>query len=240
MLMKKELIIAKLKEIIDEKGTECLSSDSAEEVYRQLCEAGVEKQQTAAVNHTLLMGLPQFCRQQKALDKETVSEKIQKNCYFRKSYADDLADIYISLYSKENQKAWKQKENTGLKSFLKKEHTIEWNGYEMWEIDNVYVDCSYHAVITIKSATESAYDKELEKMLKKNPFLDEKKIYEFFRNSMIHYLDSKFSSYCDANDYYPPVSEDFEAEEYAESWCAQHGFDLLDFEGGGETSDYQY
>ena len=92
--MKKELITAKLKEIIDEKGTEYLSSDSAEEVYRQLCEAGVEKQQAAAVNHTLLMGLPQFCRQQKALDKETVSEKIQKNCYFRKSYADDLADIY--------------------------------------------------------------------------------------------------------------------------------------------------
>ena len=122
MLMKKELIAAKLKEIIDVNGTEYLSSDSAEEVYCQLCVAGVEKQQAAAVHHTLLMGLPQFCRQQKALDKETVSEKIQKNCYFRKSYADDLADIYISLYSKENQKAWKQKENAGLNSFLKKEH----------------------------------------------------------------------------------------------------------------------
>ena len=79
--MKKELITAKLKEIIDEKGTEYLSSDSAEEVYRQLCEAGVEKQQAAAVHHTLLIGLPLFCRKQKTLDKSAFSEKIQKDCF---------------------------------------------------------------------------------------------------------------------------------------------------------------
>lgn len=82
-------------------------------------------------------------------------------------------------------------------------------------------------------------DNGLNHLLSNNPFLDEERIGDYFCKKLINYLDKELQAYCESDDYYPPVGDDFDAEGCIETWCYKNGFSLLSFNGVGETDGYE-
>ena len=232
-------IAAKLKEIIDKEGPNVLL-DSPYEVYLELLNNGTADRKTAAaILHTFLMDIPGLLADNGEHSLEGISKAIQRECFFRKNISDRIAEVYISLYSKENAGSWNSRQLAGLKSFMEQEWEIEWDGNAKWDGGQGYVECDYHATINIAPIEGKINDSTLDRMLRKNPFLSDEFIAEYFQDSLFAYLDSEFEEYCTCDDYYPPVGEDFEAESYAEDWCKDHGFELISFDGEGSTGDYE-
>ena len=233
-----EKLIRKLKAIIDQEGLNYLTSDPYR-VYIMLLSSGIaDKKICAALLHTLLMDIPSLYLNH-TCDEDNAIEVIMKECCFDRETASMFADMYQELFSEENIQEWKRKDQSGLISFLRKELSVSWNGTGIWERDDVYVSCEYHADIILKAILSDFRDIGLMHMLRDNPFLDEEAISEYFRKSLISYLDKEFQEYCECDDYYPPVGEDFDAEGYVEEWCNDRGFSLVSFEGEGETGDYE-
>ncbi len=226
-----------LKEIIDRKGLNILT-DSPYEVYKELL-SETDKKTAVLVFHTLLMDIPDLVKNKKIIGKEELSKLIQKECFIKKGVSDSLSDMYLSLYSNDNQGSWNNRKLHGLKSFLNQEWEVEWNGSAEWDGGQVYVACDYHATIVIASDEGNLKDSKLDQMLLKNPFLEDEAIADYFQESLFDYLDGEFEEYCTCDDYYPPVGEDFEAESYTEEWCKEHGFELVSFDGEGSTGDYE-
>ena len=52
-------------------------------------------------------------------------------------------------------------------------------------------------------------------------------------------LDQEFDDYCTEDDYYQPVVEDFEAEEYAREWAEERNIKLISFEGEGSGRGFE-
>ena len=52
--------------------------------------------------------------------------------------ADQLAEIFLSLYSDGNKDEWKQKDMEGLSAFLNEDFRCTWNGFSVWDEGNGY------------------------------------------------------------------------------------------------------
>lgn len=232
-------IAARLKKIIDKEGPDAIIS-APYKVYQELLKSGkADKKTAAAMLHTFVMEIPKHLSDKEEHSLEEISKAIQRECFLKKSASDSVAEVYLSLYTKENGDAWDNRRLSGLKSFLEQDWEIEWDGEAQWDGGQVYVDCDYHATIVIAPIEEKINDPTLDRMLKKNPFLGDDVIAEYFQESLLAYLNKEFEEYCTCDDYYPPVGEDFEAESYTKDWCRDHGFELVSFDGEGSTGDYE-
>ena len=76
-------------------------------------------------------------------------------------------------------------------------------------------------------------NKDLQKLLKKNPFMTKESIYAFYEKKLKKYLDPEFEEYCTCDDYYEPVVEAFELTYDVEHWCKENGFEVISYEGDG-------
>ncbi len=234
----KERIVELLKEIIDREGPNYLT-DYPFEVYLKMKEdPDIDPEMSASLLHTLVLDIAKPIRGSKRIPKDALAEQIKQKCHFTQKDADWFADLYLSLYSNANKAKWKGKKNSGLQEFLKRKWVAVWDGYSRWDDGNVYVECTYMATFTISALDSWKADKTLEAELRRNPFLTDEDVAQHYIDRLNKYLDGKFNWYCTCDDYYPPVAEDFEAEEYVEDWCKENAFELVDFEGDGNTSDY--
>ena len=175
--MNNELIVNKLKELINSNGPDCLAS-APYEVYKALIEA-----QTRSDGSSVTAG-------NSAADKKTAAmllyvlitcpqgsydaASIQSACSLNKKAAESIADIFSSLYSAENMAAWENNSFVGLHDFLAGELKISWTGEATWYpdgvepsqhrsyshygyrksygeiLEEVCVSCSYEAEIVLK------------------------------------------------------------------------------------------
>lgn len=183
-------IIEKLKELIDNNGPEYLA-DNPYETYRVIVAAAPDK---AVLAGAILMLLSVGVWDSAILikDQDEISKKIQKECCFNKKMSDSLSDIIGSLYSEDNSTEWKNKCNEGLKQFLKHDHTFNWEGFSVWDAGSGTIDCFYDAEIVLHPTKAAGKIKELEKLLKKNPFMTEEAVYKFFEKSLEDYLNSEY------------------------------------------------
>ena len=232
-----EIILGQLKDLIDKNGPDFLK-DKPHAVYKALVEANPENTVTAGA---ILMLLASGIWDSVKLinDCGEISGKIQKDCCFNKKMSERLANIILALYSKDNKAEWKKKKDDGLECFLAQEQTFRWEGYACWDAGNCTMDCYYDADITLKPTKEAGLNKDLQKMMKKNPFLSEEAIYKFYEKALDEYLNREFEEYCTCDDYYEPVVEDFELESYVESWCKKNGFKIISCEGEGRDGGYE-
>ena len=231
-----KLIIGKLKELIDKNGLDYLT-DKPHSVYKELAE---KDQNNAIIAGAILMLLASGIWNGAKLikDKDELSKKLQKDCCFNKKMSDRLAYIIQTLYSKDNKAEWKNRKGEGLEQFLAQEHTFRWEGFSVWDAGNGTVDCFYDADVILKPTKEVKNNKELQKRLKKNPFILLEAIYNFFDEELCDYLNREFEEYCTCDDYYQPVVEDFELEYRVNEWCKKYGFEIVSCEGGGRDGGY--
>ena len=68
--------------------------------------------------------------------------------------------------------------------------------------------------------------------------MKEEQIGLYFEKQLKEVLDREFLEYVTEDDYYEPVVEDFEAEYYAKEWGKKNGFELISFDGNGDTGEY--
>lgn len=227
----------KLYDIINREGFDYLK-DKSYEVFLELNgKTLADKFMASAIFSTLVMGIPGEAR--KTESPEDLSKTIRKRCRFMKSLADQLAEGYTKLFSKENSTQWKTMEHSGLVEYLAEKQTVLWNGFAVWERGNCTMDCVFTAEIVIQPTEAIKEDKKLSSDLKKNPFLQKDKIAEYFEKLLKSWLENDFEEYCTEDDYYPPVVEDYELDYCVKEWCGKHGFNLISCKGSGEDKGFE-
>lgn len=232
-----ERMIEKLKELIDKNGYDYLT-DKPITVYKELEEAAPDEIITAgAILMLLVCGVWDDAK--RIGDKEELSGKLQKKCGFNKKMSDKLTDVIQTLYSEDNKAEWKNKRDEGLVQFLKNNHTFKWKGFSVWEVGNGSVDCFYNAEIELHPTKMAGQNKDLQKLLKKNPFMTKESICKFYEKKLTEYLDSEFEEYCTCDDYYEPVVEDYHLTYDVEHWCKENGFEVISCEGEGNDGGYE-
>ncbi len=234
-----EAMVKMLKEIIDRNGPNYLT-DKPYQVYEKLLKSGaVDMKTAAALLHILAVGLLESVDPGK--DAEQLSDLIQRECSINKQMADRLAIVLHILYSQDNKREWRRKEKEGLTQFLKEDLSYKWKGFAVWDAGNGTVDCHYEARIILRPKKEVSDNKELAKLLAKNPFTTKETIRNLFTKRLQEYLDCEFEDYCTEDDYYQPVVEDFGSNlEYdLEQWSEKNGFDFISCEGNGDDGGYE-
>ncbi len=231
-----KLIVDKLKGLIDKNGPDCFRDDPYS-VYKELVET-VRDSTMIAGAILMLMSTGMWDGAKLIKDYEVLSSKIQKESFFKKKMSDQLAEIILSLYSEDNKAEWRHKRNEGLTQFLQQDHTFKWDGFSVWYEGNGTVDCFYSAEMVLLPTEGVTGNKDLQMLIKKNPFMTMEAIFEFFESMLKEYLDSEFEEYCTCDDYYQPVVEDFELTYYVEKWCKENGFEPISCEGEGGDGGY--
>jgi len=227
----------KLQEIVSREGWDYLT-DFPWEVYRELLKTKAAKKADAAIIlMSLVTGVPTAAR--KESDAKKLAVQIERKTGFKTPVAERLADLYELLCSPGNTEALNEKHEAGMRAFLSKDWQFSWDGEENWEFSGGYLPCEYHAEILFRPIEEEIRKTEIQKRLDKNPYLTEEQIDEFFAERLAGILDREFREYVTEDDYYEPVVEDFEAETYAKEWAEKNGFEMISFEGDGDTGEYE-
>ena len=230
-------IAGKLKELIDKNGPAYLVEEPYR-VYNELIETKSADRKTAgAILCFLVSGMAGNADH--SGNEIELSKAIQKECGFNKRVTDRLAEIILCLYSSTNRRMWKKMDGEGLQAFLDEEFVYTWKGFAVWDEGNGTVDCSYEANIVLKPTEEAAKDKELTRLLKKNPFMEKDEIHKVFEKKLREYLDYEFEEYCTEDDYYQPVVEDFEIEYRVTEWSKKNGFEVIACDGDGGDGGYE-
>lgn len=233
-----ENIVSYLKEIIDKNGYSYIK-DKPYDVYSELIDNyHVENKIAAAILYFLITTKNEINYDSNFDD---FSKTIQKECSLNKKMADIITSIMFSLYSKNNKKDWMNKESLGLKEFLNEDFVINWKGETTWDCGQGTVDCHYKADIVLRPTKDIKKDKQLETLLKNNPFLTKKKIYDLFKDSLENYLDEDFEYYCTCDDYYEPYVEDFNGnlDFDIKKWCENNGFNFISCDGDGYSDEFE-
>ena len=232
-------IVNCLKEMVDRYGPSSLADDPYR-TYKELIGTGAADRKTAsAILYVFANGVLEHIDSD--YNVSSLSETIRNECSLNKKMADRIAMILQNLYSSEHKKEWKSKDLEGLKDFLAEEFVCAWKGYAVWDAGNGTVDCHYEAEITLEPTEAISEDKELVKLIKKNPFMRKEAIHDLFSKRLMKYLDDEFEDYCTCDDYYQPVVEDFSSNmEYdIPEWCKRNGFEFVSCEGDGYDGGYE-
>jgi hypothetical protein len=232
-----ERAAVELKKIIDCSGPRILS-EKPYMVYQEMMQSDDVDRKTASMILYLLINNI-HSQIDSGSTPDFISEKIRKKCCLNESAADYMSEIMCSLYTKENEESWKEKEREGLKKFLEEDFACEWNGYSVWDAGNGTVSCYYQAKIILKPANKAAANKDVLQMLNENPFTSKETIHDYFEKELCSYLDSIFEEYCKCDDYYQPEVEDFDIEGYVSEWTDKCGFGVLVCEGEGDDGGYE-
>lgn len=225
-----------LKQIIDREGVNYLSTSSYA-VYNELLKTDpADKCLARLILITLLAGAVQRV----ADDEAALSAYIQKECCLKKSVSDKLAGLYVSLFGTENRREWDHKTDEGFRKFCEKQWHFDLEAHGIWYGGNVHIDADCYASVDIEVDNSSVVRRELEKLLKKNPFTPAETIYSYFDKKLEKELSSDFDEYVSCDDYYPPVAEDYDSnfEDLILEFCKRCGFKLISYECDGETSDF--
>lgn len=115
MIKEDEDLVIRLKEIIDNNGLD-YQNQTPFQVYKTITESNCgERKIASAILYVLINGtIPNDVFR---MSLEELSKRIQKECDLNRNISDRLASIFLSLYSENNEKEWKERENEGLKSF---------------------------------------------------------------------------------------------------------------------------
>ena len=235
----KTAIAQRLKEMIEENGLDYLKENPFE-IYSLLLDEKVAS--PLSIRMILLTLLAQVHLKAKELaDPKAIARYIQRSCCLNKEMADFLSSIFAEVFSAENQEEWEKKAGMGFDDFCSQEWKFSWNGDSVWRCRGGSMDCSCSATAAIKIVDTQQVGNELKKMLEKNPFTASDESFGYYQSMLCELLDSDFDEYCTAEDYYPPVVEDYAGNfaDIVNKFCKEHGMELIASEYNGELSDLE-
>lgn len=238
--MKLDTLNVFLKQIIDKHGFKYLNSN-AFDIYENLIESKTIDHRYARILLLTLLAKVYEQANSEDVDISKLSNYIQKELFLKKSIADEFAHLYLALFKPENILEWDNRHAEGLKEFCDREWSFPWDGLEVWYASNVHVDCRFSAEATIRVCDKRLVEEDMKKAVETNPFIQAAEIYEKYHDELCTLLDNDFEDYAQADDYYPPVGEDYDSNymDILETFCKEHGFEVISYECDGDTSDYE-
>lgn len=232
-----ENAVKKMKAMIDRNGPDYLHEEPYL-VYKELNDSdSTDIKVAGAILLTLTMGIDRNVSCNDNL--EELSKLIQKECCLNQEMSDILAEVFLTLYSRDNENEWKEKNLSGWTQFQNTSFDFTWEGFSVWRVSNGSVDCHFHAEIVLKPGRTIKANRELLGALKDNPFMTQEAITKYYQKKISEYLDCEFEEYCTCEDYYEPVAEDFEIDYYVKKWCTENGFTMVLCEGDGHDDGYE-
>ena len=238
--VEKNQIVEYLKKIILNEGIDYLS-DNAYKVYERLENIKVKNGIRTAILSCLLNDVSKLSLK-KNVGYDDLYSYIKDNCLLNEKICVDMANIFLEVFSNDNKKEYEDKKEKGFNEFCSYIHKIPLHGHDIWQKDMLYVICNFWGSFSFKVANKNRLKNEISILLKKNPYLDASYFYAKYRDEISHILEDDFEDFCSFNDYYPPDCEEYKDrfEELLNDFCSDHGFELINYEGQGETSDYMY
>ena len=158
-------------------------------------------------------------------------EKAREKIFRRKKEYDEAVEELSRLL--DEQKRMDARKNITLEVW-----TFTWDGEAVWDAGSGTVDCEYKAKVEFK-ATEDIRGPEVKELQIKKKNIRTEELYLALEKSLRDMLDSEFEEYCSEDDYYQPVVEDFEAEEYIRDWAQERGLEMEHFEGDGHDLGFE-
>ncbi len=226
-----------LKAIIDREGLDYLDTN-AYDVYTELLKDEAADAKTARM---ILITLLAGTHKQKKHDAASFASYIQQECGLEASSADEIAGIYAELFNADNRKEWKGKSEKGFREFCEKTWHYKLESSARWIHDYVYIDSDCTMEVEIEVSDKDTLHKVLEKVLNKNPFTTAKAIYDLLETDFQKMLDEDFDEYCTADDYYPPVAEDYvcdgNGKVLVDNFCAKYGLKVITLDYEGRSDD---
>lgn len=151
-----------------------------------------------------------------------------------------MADVFLTLFNEENVTVWSQNKLAGLKQFCRREWLFTWEALNVWPIQNVQVDSTGTATARVRIIDAAKVEEMNRDILKTNPVVSAEQLFEIYQQQLVEEIDLDFDDYCDADDYYPPVAEDYGVHfsDLIECFCEKHGMELIEYDYEGETSNF--
>ena len=233
-----EKVLSLLKEIIDREGENYLTA-SPFDVYQELKKKKARAVDCRTVLCTLLAGIPKKAETGRSIGE--LSKSIQTGCCFRKEVADRLAEMYVSLYSAGNQSEWEQHHDQGFHDFCQKTWKFQWHGSASWHANGGHIDCNASAEFELHVENQELFRKQVADRLQSNPFTTADWIFTHMKKILEERLQDDLEEYADADDYYPPVMEDYwdNCQEDFEAYCGKLGFEVISFDGDADMDDFE-
>lgn len=162
--------------------------------------------------------------------EEQIKKARDKVAKAKAAYDKAVEELSVLL---DEQKRLNASKNMTLESW-----SFTWDGKAIWDCGNGTVDCVYHAEVEFDGSSDIT-GPEVKKLQIEDPEFSKEDLYLALEKSLRSMLDDEFEDYCTEDDYYQPVVEDFEAEEYIKDWAKERGLEIIDFEGDGSDRGYE-
>ena len=166
---------------------------------------------------------------------------IQKECFYKKSLADDLAGMFLSLFSTENLAAWNVRTGEGFREFCDKEWKYKFHGEHTWHHGGGSEDCWVDIEMSFVVEESELFKELIKRDFTDNPFLSVEAIYDIVSDRLNELLQNDMEEYAEAETYYEPYMEDYQSngEPVVKEFCDNYGLKLLSFECDGSESGFE-
>ena len=159
-------------------------------------------------------------------------------CPLTHEACESIARVNHRIFDAHGAERWDELALPGLEELKGAPLEIVWEGKEVWRPGSADLVCHYTAKIEL--VARSPWDDGVDAALEEGPLLSGKDVCEMLAESLLTFLDDSFEYFITADDYYPPLTSEFEAERHIRAWCSRHGFELLSFEGSGTDEGFEF
>lgn len=238
--VKTDASVEMLRQLIDKESTEKLKREPST-VYRRLSKNKSVGDYTARMIYMAMLADTVGYIEQHGPDQEKLSEYIYRECGYRKTEAEKIAEIFSRVFSQEHIAEWDARKEEGFRKLCSGELEMHVeNENSAWHRDSVHVDCSFTASATFRVKDQKTTRKALADMIDSDPYVSSEKLTEYLENQLQENLDTDFEEFCTEDDYYPPVPEDYSDnfEAYVlKPFCEKYGLECVDYSGQGDGAD---
>ena len=175
--------------------------------------------------------------ERKSVSLEGLTAEIQTRCAFKKAYAGELAAILKEAYSADNLDRLKAAKGTTFEDLCDSAGwSFVWDGEAEWTCSNGSVECYGHGEAEIRVADREKLHSLLQKVLPNLDYSSQEEIQEAIAKQLSADLDREFGEFCEDDDYYEPVVEDYDFEYDMKQICPRYGLEAFDitYEGSDE------
>lgn len=169
-----------------------------------------------------------------------VAAFIQEQCGFKRKPALDYAGMIMGVYSKPRIEALNEMKNNAFDEFCQEESfEFTWQGQTEWRSDGGTAECTGDGTGYFRVSDRLKLAAFFEKTFPTYAYASIAEIEDVIEDHLRNSMDQAFDEYCNEDDYYPPVVEDFEFEDALTNIGKPLGLEVVAADFSGECGDWE-
>ena len=234
----KSKLIKALSALVEKNGPE-FPSEHPTEMVEKLVERCGESVLVGAVYFAALSGIFDAAMRDD-VTKEALVEEIERKCAFRKAFAEELAELCLSVYSAKELAGLKEKKGAQFEALCGlSEWLFDWKGETEWHSGGGYVTCTGDGSAALRVCDRKKLEAWLREKQPRYEYSTLEELTGCIAEALRSQMDGAFEEYCQEDDYYEPVAEDFEFERELREAAGEMGIEVLWTDYDGDISDYE-